>query len=71
MKVTIDHIAIRTELMQVPDLNFGQFKRWESHQPKTYRLEVDIVNFRKRVNVFLMSLGALKLKITTLWGLQN
>jgi len=41
MQVKIQNKPIDIELMQVPDLNFGQFQRWKEHERLVYQLEVE------------------------------
>ena len=52
MKFEINHIAIKAELMQVPDLNFGQFQRWKEYQPITYKIELALSDFTNKIDAF-------------------
>lgn len=45
MQVKIQNKPIAIKLMQVPDLNFGQFQRWKEHEPLVYQLEVETPAF--------------------------
>mgnify|MGYP000091353782 CR=1 FL=1 len=52
MKIKVNNIDVKKELMQVPDLNFGQLQRWENHDSLNYHLEIDLTIFLDSIREF-------------------
>jgi hypothetical protein len=62
MKIKIQNKPKSIELMQVPDLNFGQFQRWENHEPITYQLEIEISSFITSIETYFNEFRAAEIE---------
>lgn len=52
MKIKIQNTLCNNSLFQVPDMNFGQFQRWENHEKINYNLEIEISSFVNSIETY-------------------
>ncbi len=71
MKIEIQNKPISIELMQVPDLNFGQFQRWKNHEQITYQLEIETSAFITLIEAYFNEFRATEIEDDDVLGLEE
>ncbi|WP_347174378.1 hypothetical protein [Polaribacter uvawellassae] len=71
MKIEIQNKPISIELMQVPDLNFGQFQRWKNHEQITYQLEIETSSFITSIENYFKEFRAAEIEDDDVMDLEE